>query len=617
MDTSLNQIVTEDLSNAPRITETSSWPATLADLRVSQHAGKGTPPAHKTTPPGIDVGRLIKQAFFAPLPWICSLAGALLSQNVAVAADPQQPAATAAPAANAPAPKPSAVERHFDILEYRIDGNTVLSTEDVEGAVMAHLGPGLSVKDIEAARSELEKLYHDHGYKTVVVNIPEQKVADGVVQLHVTEAPVGKLHIEGSRYHSLQGIRDKMSELNEGAVPNFNEVQKELGDLNRTADLRVTPVLKASETPGKVDVDLRVSDELPFHATLELNNRYSANTTKLRATGELRYDNLFQAGQSASIQYQLAPERIDDAKVLSLSYVIPMSNNLVWALYGVHSDSNLAAIGDLDVIGKGDIFGVRLIDPLPTSSRTFYHSFTGGVDYKDFKQNVVVQPSGGTVESPAKYPEFSLQYSATWLADTKPDPRLATVSGRSSTTFDTGLSFTLRGLGTSQRDFSDKRAGASASFIIFHPTLQREQALPWSWTLSGKVDAQIASGPLINNEEFAGGGADSVRGYTEAERLADNGFHGSLELRTPQLFVGSFKHLERSYLFGFAEGAHLRVLDPLPGQEVTYTLASVGLGLRFKASGLTVNLDGAHILKDGFVTLAGRNRGLFQLIYSY
>ena len=153
--------------------------------------------------------------------------------------------------------------------------------------------------------------------------------------------------------------------------------------------------------------------------------------------------------------------------------------------------------------------------------------------------------------------------------------------------------------------------------MTFHPGLQREQILWHGWSMMGRVEAQLASGPLINNEQFPGGGADSVRGYVEAERLGDTAVRGSFELRTPHLLAKAFKNVERSYVFAFVDAANLRILQPLPDQEATFTLASAGLGLRFRAEGFTVSLDGARILKDGFVTPAKRYRGLFQLIYSY
>src|SRR5262249_13396507 len=139
----------------------------------------------------------------------------------------------------------------------------------------------------------------------------------GIVHLKVIEAPVAALSVKGSRWHSLELIRRKLAQLREGNVPSFPEVQQELAQVNRSSDLNVTPVLRASDTPGAVDVELNVSDRLPVHANLEVDNRSSANTTELRTTAQLEYDNLFQLGQSLSLQYQIAPERTSDAKVAS------------------------------------------------------------------------------------------------------------------------------------------------------------------------------------------------------------------------------------------------------------------------------------------------------------
>src|SRR5271170_5987001 len=242
--------------------------------------------------------------------------------------------ARSAEAPPAAAPQPDKI---FPVLEYRVEGNTLMSTIDIERAVTPYLGEGKTIKDVEAARQSLEKIYHDHGYQTVLVNIPQQEVSSGVVRLAVVEAPVGQVRITGSRYHSLDVINATVPQLQGGVVPDFNEVQKELAQANHTQDLHVTPVLRASATPGQVDVDLNVQDQLPLHATLEANNRYSANTAHVRLIGQVSYDNLFQSNQSLSIQYQTAPEHPAEAKLWSVSYVIPTQGGPVWALYAVRS----------------------------------------------------------------------------------------------------------------------------------------------------------------------------------------------------------------------------------------------------------------------------------------
>jgi hemolysin activation/secretion protein len=539
----------------------------------------------------------------------------VLEHSLAGAADPpaQPPAAASATPARASAP----AALPFPILEIQVEGNTVLPTIDVERAVTPYLGNSKTIQDVEAARAQLERVYHDRGFKTVLVDIPQQRVADGVVHLHVVEAPVGNLKVVGARYHSPTSIRDTITQFNPGAVPNFDTVQKELGEVNRTADLRVTPVLHASETPGQVDVDLQVSDRLPLHFLLEVNNRYSANTAHLREIGELHYDNLFQSNQSLSLQYQIAAAEPANSEIFSLSYVIPTHAGPVWALYFIHSDSNVAAVGSLDVIGKGSIYGAHWIDPLPSGNRNFFHSFTAGADYKDFAQNVA-EDAGGQIQSPVHYLPLMVDYSATWLGRPPAQgKRAATTYGRSSTTLDLNLSFLVAALGGDWEEFAQRRAGAGPSYILLHPTLTREQLLPGQWSLVGRVTGQLASGPLINNEQFAIGGADSVRGYTEAERLGDDGIDGSLELRTPQLLSGRWPKVEQSYLSMFVDGGRVRTLEPLPGQTSVFSLASAGMGMRFKADGLYLALDGSLILVDGAVTPSGRYRGSFRFVYSY
>ena len=520
------------------------------------------------------------------------------------------------PAAPAVAP-PKAAAPGFNILEFQVEGNSLLDNVEIERAVYPWLGENKGVKDVEGARKDLEKTYHDRGYLTVLVNIPQQKVSDGVVVLRVVEAPVGKLSVIGSQYHSPEAIRETVPQLAEGQVPDFNEVQKELAELNRGADSRVTPVLRASQTPGKVDVELQVKDELPLHASVDLNDHYSANTSHLRSSAELRYDNLFQRGHSIDLQYQTSPLKTSDVQVWSLSYVIPLSGSAVAALYAVHSDSNVSAVGDLSVIGNGDIFGARLIEPLPGSGANFYHNLTLGLDYKAFKQDVVLQGADTSVSTPIHYMPFSLQYGATWLEPQAPAAGAPLPPVRSSTGLNLGLSFAVRGLLSDNRQFDAKRFGASSSFATLHPSAQRLQALPGDWSALLRIDGQFASGPLISNEEYVAGGAESVRGYVESEQLGDQGYRGSVEVRTPGLLGGYSPRIEQSYLFAFAEAAHLQVVDVIASQQSRFNLASVGLGLQLKAAGLNLHLDGAHTLLHGSVTGKGADRGLFEVSYGF
>ena len=87
-------------------------------------------------------------------------------------------------------------------------------------------------------------------------------------------------------------------------------VQEQVAKLSQqSADRSLTPIFRAGSTPGQMEVEIRVKDELPLHGgSLELNGRNTENTTRSRLIASLRYDNLWQAFHSASLQYQVSPE---------------------------------------------------------------------------------------------------------------------------------------------------------------------------------------------------------------------------------------------------------------------------------------------------------------------
>lgn len=461
----------------------------------------------------------------------------------------------------------------FDILDIQIEGNTVLPKMVVERIIYPFMGEHKTIDDLEAARKALEQKYKDSGFVTVFVDIPEQDVKDGVVRLSVTEGKVGRLRIKDSRYYSLGLIREAVPSLAEGSVPNFPVVQKEMASLNRSASLRVSPVLRAGTTPGTVDVDLNVKDRSPLYASVELNDRFSPNTSRFRLIGTLRYDNLWQRRHSLNIQYQIAPENLDQVQVFSGTYLMGLGDSgIMLAVYGVHADSNVAVLGSTNVIGKGDIVGTRLVLPL-TGLDNYYHSLAVGFDYKNFNQ--AVQLGTDSLTTPIRYFPISLQYNGT-QQDTSGTTQLGL-----------GVHFSTRPLserkiecmpGFFEDQFECKRHGAQADFIYLRSDLQRQQTLPRDFILSGKVSAQIANQPLVNNEQFSAGGVETVRGYPESQVLGDNGFQGSVGLQTPRL-PGDLIDWR---LLVFVDGAYTHNYKTLD-TDLSYSIMSTGIGMRIRS----------------------------------
>lgn len=498
----------------------------------------------------------------------------------------------------------------FDVWEYRVAGNTVLPAADLERVLYPHLGPQRSMVDVEAARQQLEALYRDKGYGTVFIDVPEQDVVDGLVRLQVTEGRLESVKVTGPRYYSAGQIRAALPALQAGAVVNLQTLQQELTAVNRqSADRQVTPVLRAGTKPGAVGVELKVKDELPLHASVEVNNRYTADTSQTRAGVNLSYDNLFQKFHRLSLQYQTAPENPEETRVLAATYIAPVRNDLV-AGYIVDTSSDfatLSGIGSLAVLGTGRIYGLRYIRNLPEAPGR-YHSLTFGVDYKDFEDRIQ-QPDGLTDTTPMRYLNWSAAYGSTWQSSTQ------------SLTLNAALNLGFRGAGNTPDEFEYKRYKAPANYIYLRASAQYQRPL-WAGTaLLARVAGQAAPEPLISNEQFAIGGADTVRGYLEAEQLGDDGIAATLELHSPPLVSLLPEHLQQAYVFGFVDAGMVGILDPLPvdGQRTSsYSLASAGLGFRVAGfGGLQTELEWAYPFEASDDTERGDSRLHFQVLYGF
>lgn len=493
------------------------------------------------------------------------LCGHTLGVSAAVPQAPSPDRSTIATPPITPFPARLAPSSFF-IGEYRVQGAHKLSKLEVEEAVYPYLGPGRTADDVEHARAALEQAYKAKGYQTVSVDVPPQQGAGGIISLQVNETPVGRLRVRGSRFYSPSLIKRQAPALAEGSVPDFNAVTQNIIALNQLPDRRITPVLHAGVEPGTVDIDLNVTDSFPLHGALELNNRYSVDTTELRLNGSLSYNNLWGLGHSVGFSFQLAPERIGDAQVYSAYYLlrIPEISWLSLIAQGTKQDSDISTLGGAGVAGRGEIVGGRAIMTLPLG-KNFYHSITLGFDYKHYTQNLTV--AGNEVLTPVTYYPFSLEYSATWTTT------------KSLTVLDGGVTFNVRGIGSDEAEFDFNRFKASGNFFYFRGDLSHSHDLPGGWQIFGKVQGQAADGPLLSSEQFNGGGLSTVRGYLESEVLGDDGVFGSLELRTPSLLsTASGRNEWRFYLF--SEGGIVGLEETLPEQESKFTLASIGAGTR-------------------------------------
>jgi hemolysin activation/secretion protein len=329
----------------------------------------------------------------------------------------------------------------------------------------------------------------------------------------------------------------------------------------------------------------------------------------------LSYGDLFGRLDTVSLQYQFTPQQFDQVRVFAANYVWhPLESGLQPSLQYINSNSNVAAVGTLGVLGIGEITGLRLAYPFLADAAS-NQSVTFGVDYKHFR-NVINQNATTADDTPITYLNLSFAYAGLWRFDVG--------AMTSSLTANAGP----RGLVNNQNAFANDRAQGRDNYFYLRGDLAFDFKLPADFRLRLRAAGQAAAEPLITNENFSIAGVDGVRGYLESEVLGDQGLKETVQITSPGWHLHE-RVLGDGYAFFEAgrtwnldalacqpagTGLHLRSFgggfDILPGQKLTGSLTWA------KALDSATDLASSAASgcpASGPATLAGQSRVLFFL----
>ena len=528
-----------------------------------------------------------------------------------------------------PSGQPQRAPDRFTINAIDVSGATQLSAAEIERLIYPFLGPDRTQDDVLAAQKALQDAYAARGFEAVLVDLPiqpEEYFSRGVVQIAVNETPVGRVRVVGSKYHALSDVRAAVPSLREGAPLDLKALGRDIAVANRYPDRAVDPTFRPGQVPGTIDVDLRVDDTLPFHATAELNNDNSPNTRPLRALGTLRYADLWGAGHSLSVTGSFAPQDTDQSAVVSASYTAPFAGT-PWTLlvYGYTSNSNVAALGGVNVLGNGTQIGLRALYRLPDD--TTFQQISFGPDFKAFDEQlslngeplrpvpiryvplVAEYTMGGADETT----RFGLTFGVT--AGIRAVERVPCIDIGNAQP-ESAVTCTLAGGGVGVREdqFQGRSIDAEENFVHLNLDADWAHTFGNGVTLALRIAAQLSDSPLVTNEQFSIGGRTNVRGYYVSEAVGDDGFLNAVEVQSPDLAGTLGTPWDELRFFGFGDLGYARVRRPSAGQTASFRLGSFGGGARARLLDL---ISGEFLLgvpvADGPTTRAWDPRYQFSI----
>ena len=458
-----------------------------------------------------------------------------------------------------------AAEQDFLVSKIKLTGNSVLSSQNIAPLLNQYEGKRLTFAQLKDVAALVTKEYHDKGYILAKVYIPEQKIANGIIELVVLEGKIGQIKLQGKHdYYSDDFIKKHFNPVIKAGALNQDKLEWALLVLNEYPKLEVTATLEAGSQPGTTDILVTAKNSMPINFTVDYNNFGSKYTSVNRYGATLDVGNFITEGAIFSVRGTVG----DDPSEMAygrVSYSMPVNElgTKVGAYYTRGTSDVGRELAVLQIKGDSESYGFFINHPI-LKKRQYKLDVEVSFDAKNTKQEIL-----DTITSTDKVRSVKggLLFAST---DTV---------GRDFVSFfvTQGLGETLGAMKNDSTLSSRAGVGANNSFTKYNLDAMRLQKIVSSLYLIMKGSAQWASTSLVASEQFGIGGPDTVRGFPSSEYVGDDGFALTAELR-----VAPFENKENYQLAFFVDHGGMSLKEALPGQTKSATITGGGGGIRVK-----------------------------------
>lgn len=493
----------------------------------------------------------------------------------------------------APEPKPAlgAPGLKVNVTAFRISGNTLFSEAVLLQTVTEFVGKEQDIDGLNDAATKVRAYYRERGYFLVQAYLPQQEIREGVVEIAVIEARLGKVELnfkQGTRFSEglVRGIIEQ--HLKEGDLITEASLETPLLLLNDFPNAVVNSEIRPSQTLGAADLKVNVSDS----GTL-VTGQVGLDNFGNRFTGAWRGSFSMSVNNPLAIGDQLAFSAITTDEQMGIyraAYTVPVlywGTRLSVSYTSFHYQLGKSEFHSLQAHGVGGITSVSAFHP-------------------------IIRTRGGNLIAQFIYTDKRL--------DDRVDTQQFRIEDRKITTSQLGLigdfrdgvlggglnafTFTLTEgnvlispaniLATDQGAQGLKTAGRFAKHNF---EFRRLQKITGDASLLLALSGQMASKNLTSAEKFALGGINGVRAYPTSEALGDTGwvFQGEMRYLVPGAkFAGGDVTLS-----GFYDQGWVRVNENKFDTDVTNNRRISGYGL-----GASLGRDSDFLLS---ATAAWRN----------
>ena len=188
------------------------------------------------------------------------------------------PLLAASVSAQSPPSRAPGMAAFVRVTAFRFTGNTILASSEAQALVSEGVGRDLTLAQIEALAARVTVWYRERGFLLARAYVPAQEIADGVVEIAVSEGRIGAVEVRGARRYDPAFLRAHVLLGRDRPAFQAEDFERSLFLLNDLPGLEVKSTLKQGATPGTTDVSLDVEKERLLTGEIEANNYGSRET---------------------------------------------------------------------------------------------------------------------------------------------------------------------------------------------------------------------------------------------------------------------------------------------------------------------------------------------------
>ena len=464
--------------------------------------------------------------------------------------------------------------KEITVSSFEFTGNTIYKSSVLKALVVKYIHKPIHFKDLQDALRLINEHYIEKGYFLTRAILPAQDINNGVVNILVVEGKLGEVIIQGGKFYDAAFIKKHFACSRNGVV-NYHSLFKALILLNEYPDLNVRAVMQKGKEPYTVDVVLKVEDKRPVHYTAHFDNYGSRYVSRQHFGLGMDYSNLFFGGDKVVLDAVVGAP-VNTLTYGSIGYTAPINayDTKAGIAYTRSKFDVQREFRRLDAHGDSDAISLFLLQPLERTLTSGLDA-TLGFDYKTARNYLL-----GDVSS-----EDKLRIVKLGLTGNNLD---AHFMGRNFFDFCVGQSLPGFAGGSKKDDLGMSRVDVGGSFTKSNLNVARFQQLPLNTMLTLKASVQMTNKALPVSEQLAIGGADTVRGYAQAEHLGDTGEVFNAELNVPVPFIGDYKvpFVKKEIkdfmrIVGFYDYGKIFLKTPQVGERKSSNIAGAGFGFRF------------------------------------